>query len=276
MAPKSPFLTEECTEIVAWWYKTKDLDKVRWRYTKLKGLEKFPRKLPKKYVFKTVIKRFENTGSVKMEPPKREKPVTQDEENIEKVSSLVRKNPQMSIRQIAVETVLTITSVWKILCHSLNFFPYKINLTTELTDQHKRIRLEYSNWLLLKSETFPDRVIWTDEKVFLLHTCPNRQNERVWVLKGQDPKIDEACRIQGGPKIMVWGMIVDGRVFLKWFDIGVWENTEVYIRDVLEGFMWPIIQSLPNRNLYWFQQDGARPTPETSHSSGSTRSSGLA
>ena len=57
---------------------------------------------------------------------------------------------------------------------------------------------------------------------------------------------------------MCWGMMVGGRMYLKWFDIGVRENTEVYIRDVLEGFMWPIVSALPNKNRLWLQQDGAR------------------
>ena len=83
-------------------------------------------------------------------------------------------------------------TVWRILRHSLNFFPYKINLTTELTDKHKQIRLEYSTWLLSMPQNFPDRVIWSDEKLFLLHTCPNHQNERVWVHRGEDPVIEEA------------------------------------------------------------------------------------
>ena len=258
MAPKCPFPKEECVQIVGWWYELKNLDAVRWKYAKLKGIEKHPRKLPKKKVFKTVIDRFQKTGSVNIQYGKRGKTVTGNEENIEKVRSLVTRNPQMSIRQMSVQLDLPYTIVWKILRDSLNFFPYKIHLTTELTEQHKRIRLEYSTWLLTKSETFPDRVIWSDEKIFLLHTCPNRQNERVWAPRGQDPNIEEACRVQGGPKIMCWGMMLDGRVYLKWFDIGVRENTEVYIRDVLEGFMWPILQSLPNRGQYWFQQDGAR------------------
>ena len=53
-------------------------------------------------------------------------------------------------------------------------------------------------------------------------------------------------------------MIIDGRVFIHWFPIGVRQNSEVYVREVLEGFMWPILQSMPNRRHYWFQQDGAR------------------
>ena len=105
MAPKCPFPTEECTQIGTWWCELKDHDKVRWKYAKLKGIEKHPRQIPKKNVFKSVIDRF--------------------------------------------------------LHNHLNFFPYTINLTTELTEQHKQIRVEYSSWILLKSITFPDWVIWT-------------------------------------------------------------------------------------------------------------------
>ena len=53
MAPKCPFPTEECTQIVTWWCELKDHDKVRWKYAKLKGIEKHPRQIPKKNVFKS-------------------------------------------------------------------------------------------------------------------------------------------------------------------------------------------------------------------------------
>ena len=64
--------------------------------------------------------------------------------------------------------------------------------------------------------------------------------------------------VQGGPKVMSWAMMVDGQVFIHWFDIGARQNSEVYVQEVLEGFMWPILQTMPNRARYWFQQDGAR------------------
>ena len=67
MAPKSPFPKEECVQIVGWWYELKDLEKVHWKYTKLKGNKKHPRKLPKKNVFRSVIDRFNNIGSIKIE-----------------------------------------------------------------------------------------------------------------------------------------------------------------------------------------------------------------
>ena len=51
---------------------------------------------------------------------------------------------------------------------------------TELTNQHKKVRLDYNKWLLEQPENFANFVIWTDKKIFLLHTCPNKQNERYW------------------------------------------------------------------------------------------------
>ena len=53
----------------------KDLNKVRWRYAKENGIEKFPRKLPTRKQFKVIVDRFRKTGSVKPETPPREKPV---------------------------------------------------------------------------------------------------------------------------------------------------------------------------------------------------------
>ena len=260
MAPQPRFSKDELIKIVEWWFELRDLDKVRWRYAKEKGIEKFPRKLPKKNVFKRVIDRFRTTGSVKIEYPKKKekKPVIENEETVERVRQLITSNVGMSLRQMATELDLPKSTVWDILRKTLNFYPYKINLTTELTEQHKRARLEYNRWLLEQPEDFPEIVIWTDEKIFLLHSCPNKQNERYWFPKGDNPNIEEACRVQGGPKVMCWAMIIDGRVFVHWFDIGVRENTEVYIRDVLQGFMWPILLTMPRRARYWFQQDGAR------------------
>ena len=60
----------------------KDLNKVRWRYAKENGIEKFPRKLPTRKQFKVIVDRFRKTGSVKPETPPREKPVTGSQENI--------------------------------------------------------------------------------------------------------------------------------------------------------------------------------------------------
>ena len=83
MPPRSKFTTDESVKIVKWWYELKDLHKVRWRYAKENGIEKFPRKLPSVKTFKCVIERFDKSGSVKIDHPKKmeKKPVTEKKEN---------------------------------------------------------------------------------------------------------------------------------------------------------------------------------------------------
>ena len=153
MAPKSMFSTDDSIKIVAWWYELKDLDKVRWRYAKEKKIEHFPRKLPNKRVFKTVIDRFKKTGSVNIEYPKMEKkPVTEDEENVERVRNLVTTHLGMSLNQMSLELNLPKSTIWLILRKSLNFYPYRIHTTTELTERHMADRLRYNQWLLEQPE----------------------------------------------------------------------------------------------------------------------------
>ena len=82
-----------------------------------------------------LINRFMKTGSVHIEKPKQyKKPVTNDQENVEKVRELISRNVGMSLNQMSIELNLSKSSVWRILWKSLNFYPYRINLTTELTD----------------------------------------------------------------------------------------------------------------------------------------------
>ena len=54
MLSQSKFSKDDFVNIVIWMCKLKDLDKVCWHYAKEKGIKKFPRKLPKKKIFKRV------------------------------------------------------------------------------------------------------------------------------------------------------------------------------------------------------------------------------
>ena len=73
MPSRPTFSTAESIQIVAWWHELKDFNKVRWRYAKENGIEKFPRKLPTRKKFKVIVDRLRKTGSVKPETPPREK-----------------------------------------------------------------------------------------------------------------------------------------------------------------------------------------------------------
>ena len=107
--------------VLNWWF-CQDCRLVVWAerhtqsplryYAKNKGIERFPRKLLSRKVFKHVINRFKKTCSVKMEWSKwhEKKPVTENEENIEKVRNLVTNHVGMSINQISIETNLSKSS----------------------------------------------------------------------------------------------------------------------------------------------------------------------
>ena len=62
--------------------------------------------------------------------------------------------------------------------------------------------------------------------------------------------------MQGGKKVMCWGALINGKVILHWFPLGVNLNQEVYM-DMLQTSMWPKVRSVATRQRLWFQQDGA-------------------
>ena len=50
-----------------------------------------------------------------------------------------------------------------------------------LPEAHKAARVVFSNWLLNQPDWFEEKVIWSDEKWFVLKQKPNKQNQCYWV-----------------------------------------------------------------------------------------------
>ena len=87
--------------------------------------------------------------------------------------------------------------------------PYRAHDIIPWTDVHKQTRVEFSEWLLSRPDGFPDKVFFSDEKIFEEKTRPNKQNETYW---GEvDPEIEAENRVQGGRKLMCWAGLIDGR-----------------------------------------------------------------
>ena len=57
---------------------------------------------------------------------------------------------------------------------------------------------------------------------------------------------------------MCWAVLIDGKVLLHWFELGVSINQDTYL-NVLKTIMWPKVRNIASRRDYWFQQDGATP-----------------
>ena len=77
-----------------------------------------------------------------------------------------------------------------------------------LTEKNKEDRMAFSNWFLAQERGFEQRVVWSDEKWFLLHGSPNSKNDVTWAPAHPEEEIE--CRRQGDSKIMAWVALVDG------------------------------------------------------------------
>ena len=60
-------------------------------------------------------------------------------------------------------------------------------------------------------------MIFSGEKMFVVHPSPNRQNDRIWA--PWDPDEMLVFRYHGDSKIMCWAALVDDSVLtLRWMD----------------------------------------------------------
>ena len=74
------------------------------------------------------------------------------------------------------------TTVWKVLRKKLNFKPYHLQLTQEVTKDDKMRRFEFCVRMQqeLEHEDFANKLIFSDEATFHLSGHVNRHNVRVW------------------------------------------------------------------------------------------------
>ena len=108
-------------------------------------------------------------------------------------------------------------------------------------------------WLTFEEEWF-ERVIWSDEKWFVLNQSPHSQNDRYWSPVNRHVLVE--CKKAHGEKAMAWLGIIDDRCFpVVWFDGSV--NGEVYLEKVLKDTVWQNVKHVATRKEYWLQQDRA-------------------
>ena len=89
----------------------------------------------------------------------------------------------------------------------LKWKAFKIAVGQELTSDHKKQRREFCQWLLDQPEDFPQKIIFGDEKWFVLKKEANRQNTRHWA--AVNPFECRSGKAQGGKKVMAFVAMVD-------------------------------------------------------------------
>ena len=148
----------------------------------------------------------------------------------------------------------------RILSKTLKWRPFKFMHVQKLLPTHHAQRKAFCQWILSQPEDFPDRVLWSDEKWWVLHQGSNRQNDRYWAAHNPHEFIEN--KVQGDVKAMSWVGVMDSQVVsVHWFVDGDGDNVSVnqerYLKMLREDVYPKVIQKFGSTANYWFQQDGA-------------------
>ena len=75
---------------------------------------------------------------------------------------------------------LPFATIWVILRKVLKWKAYRAAAVQLLSPAKEEARLLACQWFITHEEDWVERVIWGDEKWFVLYTPPNKQTDRYW------------------------------------------------------------------------------------------------
>lgn len=230
------------------------------RRTALRFHQQFPaRPIPSPKTISNLVAKLRATGSV-FDRPKSGRPRSEtDEEHEVMVLGSVYNKSQQSIQEVAMETGMSQTSVWRIL-HRHKFHPYGIHLTRALSESDFAKRADFCVEIerRMRDANFLNHICFSDESTFHLTGYVNRHNCRYW--SQEDPHIIREAHTQYPKKLNVWAGILGKRLIGPFFIDGNL-NGDLYL-DMLVNLIVPAMRQVAaaqnmNWNDVYFQQDGA-------------------
>ena len=169
------------------------------------------------------------------------------------VQEAVSADPNVSIRQIAMDTGISKSSVGRCM-KKLNLHPYSYTMVQELTGDDDDRRLEFCEWIRQRVSTndnFYKQIVFSDEAVFHVNGTVNRHNLHYWNVDNPHVKFE---RFQDRQSVTVWCMLSSTGVIDYNIDFQTM-NGERYCQ-VLQDKVIPFFtQRRHSQKLY--QQDGA-------------------
>ena len=127
--------------------------------------------------FGRVIENFSDNGSVTKKKYRRESSKLNEAKVLLQSELNMESSNQVSVRKLARKLDLTSSITYKAMKTESKLKPYKFHRSQVLTDEHKRQRVKFSEWIL-NSNIDVQKVIFSDEKFFTLKSNPNRQSTR--------------------------------------------------------------------------------------------------
>jgi inhibitor of nuclear factor kappa-B kinase subunit alpha len=153
------------------------------------------------------------------------------------------------------------SSIQRILKEDLGLTPYKRRKVHGLSTQQRRTRLERSKALLQRYDEFDvQRIVFSDEKLFVIEEHRNAQNDRVYAVAFEaiPERVRTVQRFQKPGSAMVWGAVSSrGKFPLVFVESGVKINAAYYREEILEGCLKAEAQRVFGQGQWTFQQDSA-------------------
>ena len=214
----------------------------------------------RKFIYRT-IKRLNETGSIDDRKRSGRRRSVRTPRRIKAVKERMRRNPRRSQRKLASQMCASRSTIQRIIKQDLGLTPFKRRKVHGLTKQQCRTRLERSKALLQRYD-FGDveRIVFSDEKMFVIEEHLNAQNDRVYAAAFEDipERVRTVQRFQKPGSVMVWGAVSSGGKFpLVFVESGVKVNAAYYREEILEGCLKAEAHRVFGQGQWTFQQDSA-------------------
>jgi len=218
--------------------------------------ERYPnRRQPSDMYFTRLAKNLAKNGSFCGKRTVFKRKIATDEEHTVAVLGRVTNEPQISIREIELETDISRSSIQRIL-KKAKFRPYKIHLHQGLEPGDYDRRITFLAWLAMAREDgYVNKILWSDESRFHNNGTVNKHNCHYW--SSNNPHWMRATHFQRIWGINVWCGIIDGFILGPKFYEGTLTGAMYlqFLEDELPDYLEDIPLDL--RETMYFQQDGA-------------------
>lgn len=175
------------------------------------------------------------------------------------IETLVQQNKHISIRKAAIQLQKSNTTIWKAM-KEMKLRSYKMSKSQKQFPNDPPTRKMFCEQLintLNQEDWLQKKILWTDEKLFRVNGCFNRQNHRYkkctsirmnnnyktellfdsrWWSRQNPEWVGEVNQV-GGDSIMVWAGIIDTQIIGPYF-FPKTVNADSYL-DMIFNFLLP-------------------------------------